>query len=519
MRLQYGPCFLLIFLAISQAKLLSTQNLVNIFEMIAALKVPEAFLTVPQIIKLHGYPVETHRILTEDGYILTLHRIPGSELSPPRAGKKPVLLQHGILSCSVDWIIVPNGLGYLLADAGYDVWMGNSRGNTYSSSHVELSIEDPEFWQFSWHEMGIYDLPATIDYILEQTMQKKLYYIGHSMGNTMFYVLCSMRPEYNAKIRAQFSLAPVAFVEHIQSKYQMVAFFTLNMNWLYNELSWNNILPRSEMWRDMVLLLCSKASWSQDICANIILSVFGGDKTSIDPTCLRPPLSPLITHSSKKAAAYLLDKEGDRENRECSQGKFRQFNYGFRRNLRIYGQFTPPDYDLEKVTAPITLIYSSGDKLADLQDVEQLIDRLPNVYDTIFIDDPQFQHMDFITNNNLDTIYDEIISSMRTNDAMIDLGFSDTDMAFNFIDLKKIDTDYNDESINENNTSQNQNISSFTDNTSNKSDNISASKYVMTESSPPGNKSDDMGASSSSSNIATSLMSLLTLLLISLSMV
>nr|CAD7266673.1 unnamed protein product [Timema shepardi] len=233
MRLQYGPCFLLISIAISQAKLLSTQNLVNIFEMIAAVKVPEAFLTVPQIIQLHGYPVETHRILTEDGYILTLHRIPGSGLSPPRPGKKPVLLQHGILSCSVDWIIMPNGLGYLLADAGYDVWMGNSRGNTYSSSHVELSIEDPEFWKFSWHEMGIYDLPATIDYILEQTMQKKLYYIGHSMGNTMFYVLCSMRPEYNAKIRAQFSLAPVAFVEHIHSKYQMVAFFSLNMNGTY----------------------------------------------------------------------------------------------------------------------------------------------------------------------------------------------------------------------------------------------------------------------------------------------
>ncbi|CAG2061709.1 unnamed protein product, partial [Timema podura] len=129
-------------------------------------------------------------------------------------------------------------------------------------------------------------------------------------------------------------------------------------------------------------------------------------------------------------------------------GKFRQFNYGFQRNLRIYRQFTPPDYDLGKVTAPITLIYSSGDKLADLQDVEQLIDRLPNVYDTIFINDPQFQHMDFMTNPDLDTvIYDEIISSMRTNDVMMDLGFSDTDMAFNFNDLEKIDTVYDDEGI------------------------------------------------------------------------
>ncbi|CAG2059949.1 unnamed protein product, partial [Timema podura] len=54
-------------------------------------------------------------------------------------------------------------------------------------------------------------------------------------------------------------------------------------DWLYNALSWNNILPRSQMWRDTVLLLCSEASWSQDICANIILTVFGGEKTSVEP--------------------------------------------------------------------------------------------------------------------------------------------------------------------------------------------------------------------------------------------
>lgn len=65
--------------------------------------------------------------------------------------------------------------------------------------------------------MGIYDLPATIDYILELTNQSQLYYIGHSMGSCMFFVMCSMRPEYNYKIRAQISLAPVAYVHHMTS--------------------------------------------------------------------------------------------------------------------------------------------------------------------------------------------------------------------------------------------------------------------------------------------------------------
>jgi lysosomal acid lipase/cholesteryl ester hydrolase len=58
--------------------------------------------------------------------------------------------------------------------------------------------------------MGTYDIPAEIDYILQSTGHSKLYYIGHSMGTTMFFVMTSQRPEYNQKIHAMIALAPVA---------------------------------------------------------------------------------------------------------------------------------------------------------------------------------------------------------------------------------------------------------------------------------------------------------------------
>nr|CAD7579268.1 unnamed protein product [Timema californicum] len=110
-------------------------------------------------------------------------------------------------------------IGYILADAGFDVWLGNYRGNSYSNQHISLDTDSADYWDFSWHENGFYDLPAMIDHIRSQTGQDKIYYIGHSMGTTGFFVMGSMRPEYNDKIRAMFSLAPIAYMSHMTSPF------------------------------------------------------------------------------------------------------------------------------------------------------------------------------------------------------------------------------------------------------------------------------------------------------------
>lgn len=52
-----------------------------------------------QIVQYHGYVCETHRITTQDGYILTAFRIPhGRDDKVKRAAPRPaVILQHGLL--------------------------------------------------------------------------------------------------------------------------------------------------------------------------------------------------------------------------------------------------------------------------------------------------------------------------------------------------------------------------------------------------------------------------------------
>ena len=53
-----------------------------------------------------------------------------------------------------------------MVDAGFDLWLYNSRGNIHSEKHDmmdEWSLQ--EYWDFSWAEMGYYDIPAVIDQI------------------------------------------------------------------------------------------------------------------------------------------------------------------------------------------------------------------------------------------------------------------------------------------------------------------------------------------------------------------
>lgn len=105
-------------------------------------------------------------------------------------------------------------LGFYFSNAGYDVWLGNARSNIFSRKHTFLDPNELLFWQFSWHEIGVYDLSAMIDYILEQTKQTKLIYIGHSQGSTSVFVLLSERPEYNEKIAMVHAMAPPIILKY-----------------------------------------------------------------------------------------------------------------------------------------------------------------------------------------------------------------------------------------------------------------------------------------------------------------
>lgn len=58
------------------------------------------------MIEHHGYPVEVHSVLTEDGYILGLHRIPHGRFGMQMEKRGSVILAHGILCSSACWLFL-----------------------------------------------------------------------------------------------------------------------------------------------------------------------------------------------------------------------------------------------------------------------------------------------------------------------------------------------------------------------------------------------------------------------------
>lgn len=167
----------------------------------------------------HGYPVEIHHFKTEDGFILEYHRIPyGRKNKNQKMKRFPVIVMHGMaLSSAQDVAQGPKkGLSYMLADNGFDVWAANMRGNHYSRNHTKLHWKRnmKEYYDFTFHEIGYYDIPAAIDYILNITNFKKLVFYGNSLGGQVFLAFGATRPEYVDKIQLAVLVSPTGYMKN-----------------------------------------------------------------------------------------------------------------------------------------------------------------------------------------------------------------------------------------------------------------------------------------------------------------
>ncbi|XP_030610655.1 lysosomal acid lipase/cholesteryl ester hydrolase-like [Archocentrus centrarchus] len=345
---------------------------------------PEVNMNITEIIRRWGYPAEEHQVLTEDGYILSVNRIPQG-LKPVAGSRPAVFLQHGLLAAGSNWITNPpnSSLGYVLADAGYDVWIGNSRGNTWSRKHQTLSPYEEEFWKFSYDELALKDLPAVVDHILKVTSQEQIFYIGHSQGTTIAFIAFSMLPELASKIRLFFGLAPVATVAFTSSP--MTKLSVLPDFVIWDLFGRQDFLPQSAIIKWLAEHVCAKQFLSE-LCGNIFFVLCGFDEKNLNMT--RTPI--YTTHCPAGTSVQNMIHWAQ----AVHTGKLMAFDFGTAENMKHYNQSTPPEYHVQDMKVPTALFSGGHDTLADPKDVAVLLTQIPNLVYHQHI--KHWEHVDFI---------------------------------------------------------------------------------------------------------------------------
>ena len=111
-------------------------------------------------------------------------------------------------------------LAFVAARNGFDVWLGNIRGNKYSRKHLTMDpdINSKDFFNYSFVEMANFDITAMIDFIKVKTQYSKVAFIGHSMGTTIMFYLSVRQPEWVLQSISVFvALAPITLPMHASS--------------------------------------------------------------------------------------------------------------------------------------------------------------------------------------------------------------------------------------------------------------------------------------------------------------
>ncbi|NWX27920.1 LIPK Lipase, partial [Notiomystis cincta] len=357
-----------------------------------------------EMVSFWGYPSEEYDVVTEDGYILQLNRIPHGRGNAGCQGVRPVaLLQHGLLEEGSIWVtnLANSSLGFILADAGYDVWLGNSRGNTWSRRHLVLSPKQDEFWAFSFDEMAKYDLPAMINFIEQKTGQKQLYYIGHSQGTTIGFIAFSTMPQLAQKIKMFLALSPVTTVIFSQSPFKKLAFFS--DYGLKEMFGTREFLPHTAEGE----LLLSRFCVCSKVCKGILATVFGFHWKNTNMSRFDVYMGHIPAGSSVQniihwlqqfllhgAIIYLMPATSLCETRLPPP------------------QMGPPLYQVKDMEVPTAIWNAGQDCLADPRDTALLLPQVRNLLHHRLI--PHWNHMDFVLGLDApQVLYQEILDVMK----------------------------------------------------------------------------------------------------------
>ncbi|KAI4298515.1 hypothetical protein L6164_032065 [Bauhinia variegata] len=348
-----------------------------------------------------GYPCSEHTIQTKDGYLLALQRVTSSSSRYAGGRGPPVLLQHGLFMAGDAWFLntPEQSLGYILADHGFDVWVGNVRGTHWSYGHISLSEKDKDFWDWSWEELALYDLAEMINYINSIT-NSKLFVVGHSQG-TIMSLAAFTQPEIVEKVEAAALLSPISYLDHVYAPF-VLRMVSMHIDQMILAMGIHQLNFRSDWGVSLMDSIC----YSGVNCNDLLTSITGKNccfnNSRVDFYLQYEPHP-----SASKNLRHLFQM--------IRQGTFSKYDYGILKNLRLYGQLKPPEFDLSRIpkSLPLWMAYGGNDALADLTDFQHTLKELQSTPELLYLED--YGHVDFILSINAkQDIYDHIISFFKS---------------------------------------------------------------------------------------------------------
>ena len=369
------------------------------------------------IINKAGYHFEEHKILTEDGYILTAWRIPclinESNLDLYKT-RPPVILQHGLIDSSYTWLLLDKNfsLPFLLVNNGFDVWLTNTRGNAVSFEHInpkEYSSEklDSKYWNFSFHEMAIYDLPANVRYIKEKTGFDKVDYICHSQGGLIYFILYTLNQKVIENNFGHFISVGTVITTFTSESHLIKLGSYSKFPEIVDTLHINNILCFNKNFYDVISNFCK---FFNKPCFNIVNFIVSNnfDTKRINMSKLFSEFLYVPAGTSSKNLRHWMQIYNTK--------RLAQYDYGKEKNYEIYGNEISPEYDLSKFKEYKikSLLYTSDkDPFSNIDDLNHLVKYLNKKYVDIRRM-KNYNHMDFLWSEDAkDDIYIPIIQFLK----------------------------------------------------------------------------------------------------------
>jgi len=257
-----------------------------------------------------------------------------------------------------------------------------------------LDPAEEDFWKFSFHEMGIFDTPACLNYILDvNKSSKKIIYLGHSQGGaSLLSGICEKYNFYHEKILVAVLLAPASRVDSIDSN--LLHFLKkIDIDDKLKEKNMHEVFPFDP---DMIDLNI-KISKVYPTMSYALLEMTSDEVSWVNcPDRIKVFFSHYPSGTSLQSITHFKQL--------IESKKFQKFDYGKDENLKVYGVENPPEYDLSIIKdIPIILCGGLNDKLTHITDIRWLKSQIGE-NNLKFFSYYEFEHMghaSFMVNSNI----------------------------------------------------------------------------------------------------------------------